>query len=53
MSTQQPSWWEWADLDRPGSEPLRLREDAPEDVKAEFERWKKKKAAEQAAGFWI
>ena len=50
---QQPSWWEWADLDRLVGEPLRLREDAPEDIKIEFEQWKKKKVEEEAAGLWI
>jgi len=52
MSSQVPDWWGWVELNKPISEPLRLKDNAPKDVKIKFEEWKKKKAEEQAQGLW-
>ena len=52
MSEQKPEWWDWIDLDKPVDEPMRLRKEAPEDVKEKFEEWQKKKAEERAKGIW-
>ena len=53
MSMSKPEWWDWVDLDTPGNEPLKLLEDAPEEIKKIFEEWKKQKTEEEAQGGYI
>jgi len=48
MSSQRPDWWDWIELNKPIHEPMRLKDDAPEDVKRKFEEWQKRKAEERA-----
>ena len=52
IMTQKPIWWEWVDTKRHCNEPIKLREDAPEDMKKQFEEWKKEKEIERAKGIW-
>ena len=42
MSHQKQDWDDWIDGDAPGNEPLRLRKDAPDEIKKKFEEWEKK-----------
>ena len=41
----------WLDLKKPASEPLELKEGAPEEVKKEFEEWKQKKPMMRKQGY--
>lgn len=50
---QKPDWWDWVELDKPVNEPMRLKVNAPEDVKIKFEEWKIRKAKERAKGLYI
>ena len=52
MSSQRPDWWEWIDLNKSIREPLKLKDNTPEDVKKKFEEWKKQKAKEEAQGLY-
>ena len=52
MSRQKQDWDDWVDLDAPGDEPLKLRKDAPEDIKKNFEEWKKKEAEYKKKGWY-
>jgi len=52
MSQQRPDWWGWLELDKPVHEPMRLKDNAPEDVKEKFKEWQKKKAEERSQGIW-
>jgi hypothetical protein len=51
MRSEQ-DWDDWIDGDAPGEEPLRLCEDAPEEIRKHFEEWKKQKAEDEANGIW-
>ena len=44
---QKPDWWDWIELDKPVSEPIRLKEDAPEEVKKKFKEWQERKAKDR------
>jgi hypothetical protein len=52
MSRLKPSWWEWTDKNRTLDEPIRLRDDAPEEIKEEFEKDRKEEEEERAQGIW-
>ena len=52
MSSLQPEWWEWIDGEAPGNEPLRLRENAPEEAKLKFEEWKQRENENRAKGIY-
>jgi len=41
MTMQKTEWDDWRDRTRKISEPIRLRDDAPEEIKKKFEIWKK------------
>jgi len=45
-SIEKPDWWEWLELKKPVYEPMRLKDDAPEEMKKKFEEWREKKKAE-------
>ena len=47
--TQRPEWWEWVDLNTKVSEPLKLKDDPPEEMKEKFEEWKRKEAENKSA----
>ena len=50
MSHQKQDWDDWVDGEAPGDEPLRLRQDAPEDIKKKFEEWQKKDTEDKNNG---
>jgi len=41
MTMQKAEWEDWLDGTRKINEPMRLRDDAPEELKLKFEKWKK------------
>ena len=43
MMRQKPECWQWVDLNVPGGSPLKLKKDAPDDVKEKFNEWNQKK----------
>lgn len=47
MSESRPDWWDWVELDKPVDEPMRLKKNAPDEVKKEFEEYQKRKKAER------
>ena len=47
-SVEKPDWWSWLELDKPVYEPMRLKDDAPEEMIRKFEEWQKKKDDELA-----
>ena len=53
MSQIKQDWDDWVDGSAPGNEPIRLRDDAPEKIKKQFEEWKKRKSEEEAKGWYI
>jgi hypothetical protein len=43
MTESKPDFWDWLDLSGPGGTPLKLRPNAPDEIKKSFKQWKKKK----------
>jgi hypothetical protein len=46
--TQKPDWWGWVELEKPVYEPMRLKDNAPDEVKKKFEEWQKQKKEERS-----
>jgi len=42
----------WLDRDAPAWEPPKLRDDAPQEAKKEFDEWQQRKAEDKANGIW-
>ena len=45
MTRQKAEWDDWRDRTRKINEPMRLRDDTPEEIKKKFEEWKKRQEA--------
>jgi len=44
MTESKPIWWDWLDTSIPGGSPLKLKPNAPEEMKKSFKEWQKKRA---------
>ena len=53
MSRQKQDWDDWVNLDIPGEDPVKLRDDAPDDIKKKFEEWRKKEAEYKKKGWYV
>ena len=48
-----PDWWrEWIDGKADISEPRRLKEGAPDEIKQKFEEYMRQRAEDRAKGIW-
>jgi hypothetical protein len=44
MTESKPIWWEWVDLNNPSDQPIKLKDNAPEEMKKKFKEWQEKRA---------
>jgi hypothetical protein len=43
MTESKPIWWDWVDLNNPSDQPIKLKDNAPEEMKKKFKEWQKKR----------
>jgi len=53
MSSQMPDWWDWGELKKPVYEPLRLKENAPENVKRNLKNGKREKRRKEFSTYTV
>ena len=53
MTTSKPDWWDWKETRKELGEPIRLREDAPEEIKKQFEEWQKQQEELKKMGYMV
>ena len=53
MTMLPPSWLEWVEESKSIIEPTKLKDNTPEDVKINFEEWKKRLEKYRAMGYDI
>ena len=47
---QKPEWWGFVDWNEPGDGPVKLLDNAPDEMKKKFDEWKKQKAEDEKIG---